>query len=130
MTGRRRPSSAKRRAEDGVIKAVDALAEFEEFRNQFLPAIRQDLSLGMGAEEIMQKYKNLAAAKLVMKIFDAQSDMAQIAAAEKILDRVDGKPVQRQELKHRLEQLSDEELEAAVKSKLMEVEFDGGDEEQ
>lgn len=120
--GRRVPK--KIHTQDDKAAELDALAEFEQFREQFLPAIRKDLSSGIDADEIMRKYKNLAAAKLVMKIVDAQSDMAQIAAAEKLLDRIDGKPVQKQELKHRLEQLSDEELEAAVKSKMLEVGFE------
>lgn len=98
-----------------IDKKLDELAEFQEFREKFLPAIRRDLYKGVPAKEIMEKYKSLAAARKVMNLVSPNEDTADRAATS-ILDRTEGKAKEKQEVTHRYESLSEVELEAKLRS--------------
>jgi hypothetical protein len=106
------------KAEHRLVTQLDALAEFEEFREKLLPALQKDLSKGLTAEQILEKYAAVSAARLVHASATAISETAVIAAAEKHLDRVLGKPKQSVETTHKFKDLSDAELDAILKSEL------------
>lgn len=108
--------------EHRMVKAMDMLAEFEEFRESILPALRKDVQSGMEAQQIIKKYRALAAAKMVTGMFVPLSPVSQ-AAARDILDRGDGKAVESKKVEHKFEGVSDEDLKALLKSKLAD---DGG----
>jgi hypothetical protein len=91
---------------------------FREYQAKVLRSIREDLLAGMTAEQIFKKYEAHAAAALVSSMINPQTV---VAAAEKVLDRTQGRPVQKTENTHHMSKLKDEELNALLKSRLAEV---------
>jgi hypothetical protein len=108
--------AAARLQEEGA-DAMDALAEFEEFREAFLPAIRRALMDGLSSEQILKKFEPVMAARLV-QLGATGAEAASLNAIKEILDRTQGKAVQKQEHTHRLAKLPEEELDAVLASKL------------
>lgn len=116
---RRRQNRKSGHGTENLINAkIDRYERLKEIEESFLPSIREDLRNGMKAEDILKKYKPHAAAALVTSLTDPKNA---IAAADKILDRVDGKPVAKQETTHRFEKLTDTELEALLTSRFNEL---------
>lgn len=108
--------------EDRMVRALDQLAEFEQFKEEILPALRKDIESGLESREIIKKYRALAAAKLVTAVFVPTAPSA-LSAARDILDRGDGKPTETKKVEHKFADVADEDLDALLKSKLA-----GGDE--
>ena len=103
--------------EHKMVKNLDDLAEFEKFREEFLPSIRKDLYSKKSAKQILEKYTPLAAARKAMALVSPNEDIA-IRAATHILDRTEGKPKEKIEHTYKYESLSEEEL----RSKLLSLE--------
>jgi hypothetical protein len=103
--------------QEAQARSLDDLSEYEEFREMFLPAIRAALLKGMTSEQILAKFKPVMAARLV-QLGVTGSENAALGAIKELLDRVDGKAVQKQEHTHRLAKLPDAELDAILQSKL------------
>lgn len=112
---RYRPS--RNRAEDKMVRALDQLAEFEQFKEEILPALRKDLASGLEAKDIIKKYRAMAAAKIVTGMFLPLHPNAQ-AAAKDILDRGDGKATESKKIEVKYGDVADEDLDALLKSKL------------
>lgn len=111
-------------ADHHMTTKLDNLIEFEEFKESLLPAIRKDLLAGKSAAELMEKYQALAAAR-VISIAAAELDSGKaLAAAKDIIDRTSGKAKESKEITHKLEKLSDEELDALVAAKQAELAAD------
>lgn len=121
VSGKQRRSNvlaaAANAAQNKQARALDDLSEYEEFREMFLPAIRKALLGGASAEAILAKFKPVVAARLV-QLGVAGSESAALGAIKELMDRVDGKAVQKQEHIHRLAKLPEEELNAVIESKL------------
>jgi hypothetical protein len=100
---------------------IDAYARFKEFEAKILPRLREDLKAGLSAQEIMEKYKPEAAAVMVSSM---ANPLTALAAAEKLLDRTDGKPTQKTEATHRFQNLKEEQLDAMLKSGLESISDD------
>ena len=98
-----------------VDREAEKLAAYEKWKIEMLPAIQRDLKAGIPANEILHKYKAIAAARKVMALVSENEDTA-IRAAQQILDRVEGKAKEKVEHTHKYESLSDEELEAKLRS--------------
>jgi hypothetical protein len=100
--------------EHRVAQIIDDLAEFEEFRTTVLPELRRLIKTGAPSKEILERGRALVAARLVtIAAIDPDSKTA-LAAAKELLDRVDGKVVEKKEVKHAMANLKDEELDALV----------------
>lgn len=108
-------------AEEIMARNLDDLAEFEEFKNTLLPAVRKDLSSGMSAKDILKKYAAIAAARTVtIAALEVDSGKA-LAAAKDIIDRAEGKPKEAVTHTHIYENLTDDELDAQILSRAEEV---------
>lgn len=115
-TGKKRKSGNQ--VEDNAIGKIDALA-FQQYQAKILRAVREDLLAGMTTDQLLKKYEVHAAAALISSMINPATV---VAAAERILDRTQGKPTQRTENIHKLEKLSEEELNALLKTQLSELE--------
>lgn len=104
-------------AEHRLVCALDDLAEFEQFKEEILPALRKDIESGLESREIIKKYRAIAAAKLVTAVFIPTAQSA-LSAAKDILDRGDGKPTETKKVEHKFAEVADEDLDALLKSKL------------
>jgi DNA-directed RNA polymerase specialized sigma24 family protein len=102
---------------DKAVRNLDELQAFQDFKELILPVLRQDLDKGMTAEEILEKYTAIAAARIVSDMVkDTGSD-----AAKDILNRTRGKATERKEIRHRLESLPEDQVDALLLSKLKDV---------
>lgn len=116
-------ASKRRRAlataqEHRRISLIDDLAEFDSFRNELLPALRQALKDGKSAEDIYSMASAAAAARAVTIAVKEEDSGKALAAIKEILDRDKGKAKERQEVTHKLEKLPEEQLDALLLSKL------------
>jgi len=106
----------------GQCDLVDDIIAYEKFKEEVLPAIRRDVESGsMTTQELLEKYSTLVAAKqLTVALRDGD-----VATIRDILDRTQGRPIQKEELTHKYESLSDEELDALMHARLREQESRG-----
>jgi hypothetical protein len=104
-----------------MVRGLDELATYEELTTGLLGTLKQDLRQGLTSEQILKKYAALAAARVV-SVASTEVDSAKaMAAAKDILDRSQGKAVERHINVHAMSELKDEELDALLLSKLKEV---------
>lgn len=112
-------STSKEEKAGEVIRNVELLQEFEQFKTAILPAVAEDLKRGLSAEDILRKYQAVAAAKMVSLI---PSEREGYAASRDILDRSLGKAIERKAIKHQFEELDERQLDAMIESKLKDIE--------
>jgi flagellar biosynthesis chaperone FliJ len=106
--------------ENTLIGKIDADA-FRDYHAKILRSIREDLMNGLSADQIFKKYEAHAAAALVSQMTDPKNA---VQAAEKVLDRTQGKAIARTENTHKLEKLSEKELDSFLTSQLNELNSD------
>lgn len=115
--GKKRFGSSHNKSTQAIRKALtihDDLSEFEEFRKEFLPAMRKDLKAGLTPQQLRKKYAQLLQARQIMiGALDKDSGKA-LAAIKDIQDRNEGRPTEHKQIKHTLENLSDKELDAIL----------------
>lgn len=105
-----------RPAEKRMTDFIQDLVEFEDFKETILPAIRKDVKSGMTAKQLREKYAALAQARLITDaLMNPDAGKAAVAAKD-IIDRAEGKAVERKETTHRFENMSDQELDALLAS--------------
>lgn len=104
-----------------AVGIADDLAEFEEFRESLLPALRQDLSKGMDAETMQKKYSSILAARGISIGLTEEDSSKALAAIRDILDRTQGKAKESKEIQHRLGKLKDDELDAFLLTQIHEM---------
>lgn len=108
-------------AEDHRIKLADEVAAFERYKAEILPQVREALEKGMSAQEILKKFAPLAAARTVsIALMEVDSGKA-LTAAKDIVDRADGKAKETREVRHKYEELTDDELDAQVLARAEEM---------
>ncbi len=113
--------------EEERARNLDELAIYDEMTVGVLGAIKRDLAKGLSSEDIMAKYASVAAARIVT-IASTEADSGKaLAAAKDILDRVKGKAVERKQIHHKLENVTEKELDAIINTL---VGVDDEDEEQ
>lgn len=114
------PDDGNNVVENDMANMLDALADFEEFRETVLPAIQKDLKAGYTAKQLREKYSAMLQARQITDALMAPiGDGADIA--QKILDRELGKATEHKEVKHKFSDLSDEQLDAILMSELDEA---------
>lgn len=118
---RTHPASFHKPNERQLTDMIDQLAEFEDFRATILPALRKDLARGLTAAELREKYSSLVQARQIAEAVTAEDPSKAHAAGKDVLDRAEGKAVERKEVKHQFENLSDQELDAILQSEEQEV---------
>lgn len=104
-----------------MVRSVDNLAKFEEFSSLILPALQQDLKAGLSTEDLLKKYSKFAAARALTLALTEDDGGKALAAAKSIIEHDIGKAKEKKEVKHQFEELADEEIDAALQSKLKAV---------
>ena len=103
-------------AQTEMAVKLDQLAQFEQFKEDLLPALREDLRNGLSSKEIIEKYKPYVAARQVSLALNVtDGDLAHKAGVD-ILNRADGKAKETLAIEDGLKKASKEELEAEIKS--------------
>ena len=101
---------------------VDELKEFDKWRSEFLPLIRKDMLSQLPAQEILKKYKRIAAARLVMELVNPVARTA-VSAAKDIMDRTEGRAKETVEHTHKYDNMSDSEITSHLKSLRQDVDI-------
>jgi hypothetical protein len=100
---------------------LNELALFEEFRNSVLPAMQALVARKAPPAEIYDTFKSLLAARQVSIALTSRDPGKALAAITDVINRLEGKPIERKEFKHQLGQLKDEELDSLLESRLKDV---------
>lgn len=100
-----------------AVTVADLLADFEDL----IPQLRDALRAGKSAEEIYATFQPLVAARTVQIALTETDSAKAISAIRDVLDRTQGKPKEKIETTHRLEKLPEEQLDAALRTKLQDV---------
>lgn len=98
------------------MRLHDKLVAFEEFEQQILPALVKDLKSGMTPSQLREKYDSIVQARAITTALTEADSGKAMTAVKDILDRTHGKAVEKKEVTHRLQEVSDQELDAIIKS--------------
>jgi len=118
--GRRSSNSTEHK----VAELIDDLNSFDEFRNGILKELRTALKSKNSSEEILQRAQAFAAARLASIAATEEDSAKALSAIKDLLDRTQGKPAQKQEIEHKFQNLSDDQLDAIVVNHLNEIDED------
>lgn len=121
---KRKSKRTKNHAEERIALAIDDLAEFQKFKEEVVYELRKDIYNGLSAEEMYAKYQSQAAARGITIAMTERDSSRAMAAVKDILDRSQGKAVERKDVRHRMENAKDEDIDALLLSKLDELESD------
>ena len=116
-----------RKRENFLLDRIDKLAEFEEFCRNMLPALRQDIKSNLSPAELFQKYKALAAARMINIAATEEDAGKAISAIKDILDRADGKPKESIGIENRYEKLDEDQIKSLLMTKIDDLEEDEED---
>lgn len=104
-----------------MCAAVDELQEFEQWRDEVLPLLKGDVRKGLTPGELREKYMALLTARLISIGLTEKRASAAIVAIKDILDRVEGKAIETKEIRHKLESLPEQELDALLLTKMKDI---------
>ena len=114
----RRPRSNA--TENRMVRALDTLAQYDEFCDEVMPLLRKAIQEGWTAEELENDARIqalLVARQLSIALSDKDASKA-LAAIRDARDRSTGKPTEKVEVTRKLEKLPDDQLDARLKSLL------------
>lgn len=113
---------------DTQARNIDDLALHDELFSGLLGIIRDDIRRGVSAEDILTKYSQFAAARMVtIATTDADSGRA-MSASKDILDRALGKARETKDITHRLDKVDERQIDAILLTELEALEFTEGQE--
>ena len=116
---------------DGAInKAIrlhSALAEFDSFKQNLPKDLRKLILKGATAKELRQKYLPYLQARQIQNALAEPASAKSDTAVQRILDREFGKSTEKKEIEHRLGALTDEQIDAHLRSAIEEVVVDEED---
>lgn len=99
-----------------MAQALDDLDDFEQYRRDVLPLLRRAIKEKWSPEKIYKEMSAYTAARAVtIALTDPDAGKA-LSAIKETLDRSQGKAVERKEVKTSIAALSDDELDALIKS--------------
>lgn len=105
--------------EERMARMMDDMAEFEEFKQSLLPKLRRAVLEGWSADKIRREVGPYVAARVAsMALLGPARSGTTMKAAQDTLDRLEGRPIQRQETLHRYAPMSKAELAALTFQKL------------
>lgn len=112
--------------ENRMARAIDEKREFEDFKtllgSKVARELIQDVKSGMSAKELREKYSTYLQARQIAIALASTDDGKADAAAQRVLDRAEGKATEKKEIKHAFSEMSDEELDAILKSEQEDLE--------
>ena len=101
---------------------LDDIAEFEEFRESTLKAIRKDIKAGLSPKELLKKYSSIVQGRLLTTMLTTTDEKIVTALGKDLIDRAEGKATEKKEVKHSFADMKDEELDAILKSEIEDLE--------
>jgi len=110
--------------QDTRARNIDDLVLHDDLMMGVLGTIKKDLAAGLTSEQILEKYSSLAAAR-VASIAATEADSSKaLAAAKDILDRAQGRAVERKQIHHKLDKVDEKQLDAILLTELEGLELE------
>lgn len=97
-----------------MIDLIDKVEAFEDWEKTILPVLKKDIDAGMSQEVLAQKYAALAQARVISEALTNPDANKALVAAKDIIDRAKGKATEKREVIHKLEKMTDAELDAIL----------------
>lgn len=85
----------------------------------------EDVNSGMKAKDLRDKYAARLTARLIIEGLTATESRDATNAIRDLTDRSEGRPVEKKEVRHHLEQLSDQEIEAMLRTEIDDLQATG-----
>lgn len=101
-----------------MARRIDELDEFEQYRQEILPLLRDAIKRKKTSKEIRALVQSYLTARIATIALTEQDSGKALAAARDLVDREEGKAVERKHIKHTLDELSDQELTALLQSEM------------
>lgn len=113
-------SRQKEYATRRMNRLADKLAAVEDYHANVPAELRRLLENRATPDDILQFAASLAAARLVTELASSHAGTA-MDAAKQILDRSQGKAIERIQQSHKFEKMDEQQIDALLISKLKEV---------
>lgn len=127
---RRSGQASGKQAEELMVETLDAINDFQEYRSSMIPELRKALEGGAAPKHILGLAKSYAAARLAHIVATETDPARALAAIKDLLDRTEGKAIERKDVRHRLDQVDEREVDALLLSSLNELEDGAADESE
>jgi hypothetical protein len=114
-------AARKKTEEENTAGLIDKLIEFEDFKTNIMPMFRKAVKEKKSASEIYKMAQSMVAARMVTDALIAPRISDRIAAGKEVLDRGVGKAADNININKRFEEMTDEEIEAALRTKREEI---------
>ncbi len=121
MGGGRSKYKQTNNVENRMVKALDDLAEFEDYKREVLPKLRAMMKEGKSSEELRKFAQSYLTARQITIGLTSEDEATSLRAIDALTHQNEGKPTERQEVEHRFAKLPDQELDALLESRLKEV---------
>ena len=105
-----------------MAKTLDDKREFDDFREDVLPKLRQMIKEGKKSTEIRAFAQSYLTARQVTIAISSEDEAAALRAIDALTHMQEGKPVERKQVTHTLAGLSDQELDSVLNSEMNELE--------
>ncbi len=109
--------------EDRMVKNLDELAAWEDFKSEILPMLRRDMTK-LSVPEMREKYMRLLTARQISIALSEKDSAKALTAIKDLQDRSEGKSVERKEGARKYDRLTDDELDSMLISEMRSVGFD------
>ena len=119
-----RTKTTKDAAENRMANLLDDVLEFEKFKDEVAPKLREMLASGASSSEILEFAEAHAAARMATTAILSRDDKTAVAASKDILDRTRGRATEKKKVEHKFENLPDQELDAVLAGKLSKLSDD------
>lgn len=115
--------------QEELADLLDRKYFLEKMADEVLPEIQKLVATGASADSIYKKFSALAAARTITIALSDPDTGKAMSAIKEVMDRAQGKAVERKKLEHTLNDISDKELDALLKSEEAELSKLEADEE-
>jgi len=116
-------NNGRNSVENRMVKSLDELAAWEEFKAEILPMLRKDMTT-LSVAEMRDKYMRLLTARQISIALAEKDSSKALAAIKDIQDRAEGKSVEKKDGSRKYDRMTDDELDAMLLSEMKSVGFD------
>lgn len=109
-----KPGSTKT---DQMVRNLDKLSQYDEWVQLLPKDLQRDFLSGMSAQDLYAKYANAAALRAIHIALTEDPSKA-LTAIKDIIDRDQGKAIERKQMHHVLDEVEDQQLDALIASEL------------
>ena len=104
------------RQEREALSRIDDVSEFEQFRSEVLPKLRQMMYRNASAKEIADFARARMLARATTIALTSVDEKTALSAVKEVLDRGDGKATETKKIE--MNKMSDEELDSLIKAEM------------